>query len=147
MSTAPAEVTVEGASTSFKNQIQVGRHLITADEPIAAGGGGEGPSPYELLISALGACTSMTVSVYARRKQWPLESVRVRLRHFKEGTVDRIERELELFGQLTDEQRARLLDIANKCPVHRTLTSQIDIQTRLAAGPAAGPTADPTGVI
>lgn len=146
---APVEVTVEGPATSFKNQIHIGRHLITADEPVADGGGGEGPNPYELLISALGACTSMTVSLYARRKQWPLESVRVHLRHSKinasdcaecrtkEGWVDRIERTIELVGPLTDEQRTRLIDIANKCPVHRTLSSEINIQTRLAASAAA----------
>lgn len=146
---APVEAVVEGASTSFKNQIRIGRHTFTADEPVADGGGGEGPNPYELLIAALGACTSMTVSVYARRKGWPLESVRVHLRHSKinasecadcrtkEGLVDRIEREIELIGALSDEQRSRLLEIANKCPVHRTLTSEINIQTRLAAGSAS----------
>lgn len=122
----------------------MGRHRFVADEPTADGGTDTGPDPYGLLISALGACTSMTISLYARRKKWPLESVTVKLTHakvhaadcadceHKTGMLDRIEREIELVGALSDEQRARLLDIANKCPVHKTLNSKIDIRTRLA---------------
>lgn len=137
------EVIVHGDASGFAQQILAGSHALTADEPIHAGGTGIGPSPYELLLAALGACTSMTVGMYARRKAWPLESVTVRLRHSrvyaadcadcetKEPMLDRIERDLEFFGALTDEQRARLLEISNKCPVHRTLTSEIDIQTLL----------------
>ena len=116
---------------------------LVADEPLAAGGTDTGPGPYDYLLTALGSCTSMTVALYARKKQWPLESVRVTLRHSKVyaadcencetkvGMLDRIERDLELVGPLDAEQRARLLEIADKCPVHRTLTSEIAIRTRL----------------
>jgi uncharacterized OsmC-like protein len=136
------EVVVHG-SAGFAQEIIVGSHRLTADEPVAAGGADSGPSPYDLLLAALGSCTSMTVAMYARRKAWPLESVTVRLRHSrihavdcaecetKEGMLDRIERDLQLAGTLTEEQRAKLLEIANKCPVHRTLVSEIDIRTRL----------------
>jgi len=125
-------------------QVVIGEHRFAVDEPAQLGGTGKGPSPYDLVISALGACTSMTISQYARRKQWPLEAVTVRLRHSKihavdcaecdtkEGMLDGIERDIELHGELTAEQRARLLEIANKCPVHKTLTSEIHIRTRLA---------------
>ena len=140
---APREVTVQGSSKGFTQEITIGPHRLVADEPLAAGGTDRGPGPYDLLLAALGACTSMTLSLYARRKQWALEAVTVRLRHSKiyavdcancetkDGKLDRIEREVELHGELSEEQRARLLDIANKCPVHRTLISEIDIRTRL----------------
>jgi putative redox protein len=139
----PRQVVVEGAAQGFAQEITVGDHLLLADEPIALGGGDTGPNPYDLLLAALGSCTSMTISMYARRKQWPLETVRVNLRHSrvhaadcadcetKQGTLDHIEREVELTGPLDETQRARLLEIADKCPVHRTLTSEIAIQTRL----------------
>ena len=137
------EAVVHGRSDGFVQSITVAGHALTADEPVAAGGGDTGPSPYDLLVAALGACTSMTVSLYARRKGWPLEAVTVKLHHAKvhasdcaecetkDGMIDRIHREIELHGKLSDEQRARLLEIANKCPVHRTLTSEVDIRTRL----------------
>ena len=139
----PREAVVHGSAKGFAQEITAGGHRLVADEPRAVGGTDTGPSPYDLLISALGACTSMTVSLYARRKQWPLEAVTVRLRHSKihaadcadcetkDGMLDHIERDVELHGDLSEEQRARLLDIANRCPVHRTLTSEIDIRTRL----------------
>jgi len=134
---------VRGDGVSFAQKIVAGSHHLTADEPAAAGGTNSGPTPYDLLLAALGACTSMTVGMYARRKSWPLESVTVRLRHSriyaadcadcetKEGMLDRIERNVQFIGALTDEQRAKLLEISNKCPVHRTLSSEVDIQTRL----------------
>ena len=136
-------VVVEGASSGFKNQIDIGPHRLMADEPVAVGGTDQGPGPYELLCAALGACTSMTVSMYARRKGWPLASVRVQLRHgkvhaedcaeceSKKGMVDVIERDIQLVGELSDEQRQRLLEMAGKCPVARTLTSEIRIHSRL----------------
>ena len=137
------EVIVHGDATGFAQQILAGSHALNADEPPDAGGADSGPSPYDLLLAALGACTSMTVGMYARHKAWPLESVTVRLRHSrvhaadcstcetKEGMLDRIERDVQLIGALSTEQRAKLLEICNKCPVHRTLSSGIDIQTRL----------------
>jgi putative redox protein len=136
-------VSVRGSSAGFAQTIEAGGHQVMADEPGEAGGTDTGPSPYELVLAGLGACTSMTISMYARRKQWPLEDVIVRLKHSrmyardceecetKEGMLDRIEREIVLTGPLTEEQRARLLEIANKCPVHRTLTSQIRIDSWL----------------
>jgi putative redox protein len=139
----PTEVVVRGNSSGFAQEITAGPHRLLADEPVAVGGTDTGPTPYGLVLSALGACTSMTVSMYARRKQWPLEAVTVRLRHSrihavdcencetKEGMLDRIEADVELQGALSEEQRARLLDIARKCPVHRTLTAEIDTRVRL----------------
>lgn len=116
----------------------VGQAFIT-DEPRAAGGDDAGPDPYTLILGALGSCISMTVQLYARRKQWPVESVTVRLRqnriHAKdcqdckdqEGFIHRIERSVSVTGDLSDEQHARLQEIAHKCPVHKTLTSKIVI--------------------
>jgi putative redox protein len=135
-------VVAHGHASGFTQEILAGRHRLHSDEPVSAGGTDVGPSPYNLLLAALGACTSMTVGMYARRKGWPLEEVRVTLRHskmhaadcaeceIKEGMLDRIEQDIHLTGSLTDEQRSRLLEIANKCPVHRTLESEIDIETR-----------------
>jgi putative redox protein len=135
-------VVVRGSAAGFAQEIHAGLHRLHADEPASAGGTDTGPSPYDLLLAALGACTSMTVSMYARRKAWPLEEVTVHLRHSKihaadcaecetrEGMLDHIERDIHFAGPLTDEQRAKLLEIANKCPVHRTLTSEIDIVSR-----------------
>jgi len=144
----PREVVVHGRASGFAQEIAVGRHHLVADEPAVVGGTDTGPGPYDLLIAALGACTSMTVSLYARRKRWPLEAVTVNLRHAKihaadcedcekkDSRIDRIECDVELQGALSDEQRERLLAIANQCPVHRTLTSRVDIRTRLVGGGA-----------
>jgi len=138
-----ANVIVWGDAGGFAQQIVAGPHRLAGDEPESVGGTGTGPSPYDFLLAALGSCTSMTVAMYARRKGWPLERVTVALRHSKihaedcaecetkEGRLDRIERDVRLDGPLTAEQRARLLEIANKCPVHRTLTSEINIRTRI----------------
>ena len=125
----------------FQQEIISGRHHLIADEPQDAGGLGSGPTPYDLLLASLGACTSMTLRLYAARKKLPLTRTVVRLRHHrihatdcaecetKEGMLDRIERVIRLEGDLTSEDRKRLLEIADQCPVHRTLTSEIDIRT------------------
>ncbi len=137
-------VIVRGAATGFAQEIVAGPHRFVGDEPASVGGTGTGPTPYHLLLAALGSCTSMTIAMYARRKQWALERVTVRLHHSRVHAEDcadcetrpafltLIERDIELEGVLDEEQRARLLAIANRCPVHLTLTSQIDIRTRLA---------------
>ena len=138
-----ADVMVWGEGSGFAQQIAVGPYRLNGDEPESVGGTGTGPSPYDFLLAALGSCTSMTVGMYARQKNWPLERVTVWLRHskiyaadcseceMKEGMLDRIERDVRFDGPLTAEQSSRLLEIANKCPVHRTLTSEINIQTRV----------------
>ncbi|MFO0601104.1 MAG: OsmC family protein [Myxococcaceae bacterium] len=145
MSDASQMVEVSGGPSGLAQEVVVGAHRLVADEPISVvGGTDKGPAPYDLLLAALGACTSMTIRLYADRRQWPLEGVVVRLRHSRihaadcegcetrEGKLDRIEREIELRGPLADEQRARLLEIAERCPVHKTLTSEIRIESRLA---------------
>ena len=136
-------VVVRGEADILTQAIEIGPHQLLADELVEHGGSAKGPSPYEYLLVALGTCTSMTLQLYANRKGWSLERVTIRLRHTKVPTgnttndtkakdaCDRIEREIELTGMLDDAQRQRLLDIARKCPVNRTLKSEIDIQTRL----------------
>lgn len=142
---------VANSGPGYVQNISVGPHLLQADEPSDSGGNDAGPNPYELLLAALGACTSMTVRMYAQRKQWPLQSVHVRLAHSrihaedcadcdtKEGMVDRIETEISLTGDLSDDQKDRLMEVANHCPVHRTLVSEIQIDTRLIASGSPRP--------
>jgi putative redox protein len=129
------------SQANLRNEVRYGvGHAFTTDEPVAAGGEDAGPDPYTLLLAALGSCISMTVTLYARRKQWPVEQVTVRLRqnriHSKDckvcdqvadGYIHQIERSVSVTGPLTDEQHTRLQEIAHKCPVHRTLTSPIVI--------------------
>jgi len=142
--TTPAEgEVVTKTGDGFRTEITAGRHRLVGDEPEAAGGTDAGPSPYDLLLSALGTCTGMTLRMYADEKDWPLEEASVRLTHEKvhaedcehcetdNGTVERIERDIELTGDLSAEQRERLLEIANKCPVHRTLHSEIEVSSSL----------------
>lgn len=141
---APGTVTVsEAGEGKLQQAISLGRHRLVADEPVALGGLDSGPGPYDLLLAALGACTSMTLRLYADRKKLPLDHVSVELRHQKihakdcaecetrEGMLDRIERRITLEGDLDPASRARLMEIADKCPVHRTLKSEIDIRTTL----------------
>jgi uncharacterized OsmC-like protein/pimeloyl-ACP methyl ester carboxylesterase len=137
-------VVAESAEGPFGQVVRLGRHTLVADEPSSVGGQDGGPSPYGLLLAALGACTSMTLRMYAGRQQLPLDRVTVRLHHDKihardcedcetrEGRIDRIDREVELEGDLEPEQRQRLLEIANRCPVHRTLESEVWIETTLS---------------
>src|SRR5947199_6413298 len=135
-----ADVIVRGDARSFRQEIVTGKHRLRADEPVSAGGGDAGPDPYDYLLAALGVCTSMTVGFYARRKQWPLENITISLWHSrihakdceecesKEGMLDRIDVKIELTGSLTAEQQAKLMEIAAKCPVHRTLKSENNIR-------------------
>ena len=128
------------SKTNLQNEVRYGMgHTFTTDEPVEAGGEDAGPDPYTLVLAALGSCISMTVTLYARRKQWPVETVTVRLRqnrmHAKdcemcedaEGFIHRIERSVSITGNLTEEQRTRLQEIAHKCPIHKTLSSKIVI--------------------
>jgi uncharacterized OsmC-like protein/alpha-beta hydrolase superfamily lysophospholipase len=139
----PRQVVVtETGVGKFQQSVVIGPHRLTADEPVAAGGLDSGPGPYDLLLSALGACTSMTMRLYADHKKLPLDRVSVSLTHAKihaqdceecetkEGKIDRIDRAITMTGSLSDEQRARLMEIADKCPVHRTLHSEINIRTK-----------------
>ncbi|MDX1711241.1 MAG: bifunctional alpha/beta hydrolase/OsmC family protein [Rhodovibrionaceae bacterium] len=135
-------VVMETREGRFTQAISAGGHALRADEPESIGGLGSGPAPYDFLLAGLGACTSMTLRLYAERKEWPLERATVELEHdrihaedcedceTKDGKVDRIRRKIALEGNLDDEQRQRLLEIADKCPVHRTLTSEIKIETQ-----------------
>lgn len=144
LSVEPGTVLVrETGEGKFAQRIRTEHHMLRADEPVGAGGDDSGPSPYELLLASLGACTSMTLRTYADLKKIPLEKVTVRLKHekiyaqdcaeceTKEGKIDRIDRRIELAGPLDDAQRTKLLEIANKCPVHRTLHSEVHISTTL----------------
>jgi len=145
------DVVVHGSARNFRQDVVAANHNLVADEPLSAGGGEAGPDPYDYLLTALGACTSMTIGLYARRKQIPLENITVSLRHLriyardceecetKEGMLDRIDVEVGLTGSLTAEQHAQLMEIAGKCPVHRTLTSEINIRLRAAQNARAEP--------
>ena len=141
----PRKVVVsETRASKFQQVINVGPHQMLADEPIAAGGEDTGPGPYDLLLSALGACTAMTMRLYADRKALPMDHVTVTLNHkkiyardceeceTKDGMLDQVERVITIDGKLDAEQRAKLMEIADKCPVHRTLTSEIRIVTKAA---------------
>jgi putative redox protein len=125
----------------FQQEITSGPHRFLADEPVKVGGLDSGPGPYDLILASLGACTSMTLRLYAEHKKLPLDRVTVRLTHnkicaedclnceIKEGMIDRIDRNITIEGPLDAEQRKRLMEIADKCPVHRTLGSEIEVRT------------------
>jgi uncharacterized OsmC-like protein len=142
---ADSVVVTEAGTGRYSQTIMAGGHLLAADEPVSAGGTDTGPNPYELLLAALGACTSMTLRMYADHKGLPLRRTTVRLRHdrvhaadctqaqHKAGMLSRIRREIDLEGELSDTDRARLLEIADRCPVHRTLSSEIVFETTEAA--------------
>ena len=140
----PFEVVVREIGTGFAQEIRAGRHTLRADEPVTSGGTDTGPDPYALLLAALGACTSMTLRMYANRKGWPLTGVTVRLSQSKvyakdcedcetksDARIDQIERSIELSGDLSAEQKARLIEIAERCPVHRTFIGVKHIVTSL----------------
>lgn len=139
-----AVIVSENGVGRFGQDIAAGTHMLQADEPVAMGGRDSGPTPYQFLSAALGTCTGMTIRMYAARKGWPVEHVAVTVRHDKvhaadcadcetrEGKIDLFHRDIRLSGQLDDEQKQRILEIADKCPVHRTLSSEVRVATRLA---------------
>ena len=147
MAEAEGVVVVRGVAQGFVQEITAGRHHLVADEPIGAGGTDRGPGPYDLLMAALGSCMSMTIALYARTKKWPLETVVIRLTHSRvyakdcldcvvrdDTMLDRINTQVQLSGALTGEQERKLMEVAHKCPVHRTLKSEIDIREVTSTG-------------
>ena len=141
---AQGEVVVKQADGKFAQRIAAGPHAMRADEPRAYGGDESGPTPYDLVLAGLGACTSMTIKMYADRKGWPVDDIEVKLIHKKihasacetceteDGKIDHIHRSIHIGGDLSEEQRLKLLEIADKCPVHRTLHSEVHITTEEA---------------
>ena len=137
------EVWVESGPSGLTTSVRARSHRMLADEPLELGGADAGATPYEYLLAGLGACTAMTLRLYADRKGWPLEGVRVRLEHArvhavdceecseKEGMLDRVDRAIRVEGPLDSDQRHRLFEIANRCPVHRTLTSAVHVISEL----------------
>lgn len=141
---ADNRIVVHTGASGYRTDILANGHALVSDEPLSVGGTNTGPTPYDYIVTALGACTSMTLRMYADHKQWPLEGITVRLRHSKvhkedckddaegkKAKIDRIEREIELHGMLGDDQKKRLLQIADRCPVHRTLHGEVQVETTL----------------
>ncbi|MFT5516552.1 MAG: putative OsmC-like protein [Rhodothermales bacterium] len=144
------KVRVEIGRENYRTAISARTHSLVADEPTGLGGSDTGPTPYEFLGAALGSCTAITLRMYADRKEWPLEAVRVEVSHEKvhakdcdcetdaTGRIDLIRRDIWLEGPLDDAQRGRLMEIANRCPVHRTLEGDIVVKTRQVSPAATG---------
>ena len=141
MAEAEGVVVVRGGAQGFVQEVSAGRHHLVTDEPVTAGGTDRGPGPYDLLMAALGSCMSMTIGLYARTRKWPLDTIVVRLTHSRvyakdcldcvvrdDTLLDRIDTAVQLSGALTAEQERKLMEVAHKCPVHRTLKSQIEIR-------------------
>ncbi|HPQ96888.1 MAG: OsmC family protein [Thiothrix sp.] len=127
----PVEVHLRN-ETGYTCDMRTGAHELVADEPVPLGGEDLGPAPYQLLKAALGACTAMTLRMYAERKQWPLKDARIILRHSRDANKQSFfERDIRLVGDLSEEQRQRLLEIADRCPVHKTLSSGATILSKL----------------
>jgi putative redox protein len=136
-----SEVVIEIGASGYRTEVSAGRHGFVVDEPESLGGTDTGPTPYDLLLAALGSCTAITIQMYADRKGWPLEGATVRLRHERvhakdcadcensEGFITEVWRDITLRGPLDAEQRARLLEIADRCPVHRTLEGEVKVRT------------------
>lgn len=130
----------EAGKGDFQVEVKAGTSTFLMDEPVQAGGLGSGPNPYDLLSTAIGACALMMIRLYARRKQWPLEQLRLMVTHHRDGpqAKDRFVREIELVGPMDDAQRARLLDISMRCPVHLTMERGSIVETRFAEAPLKG---------
>jgi putative redox protein len=123
------EVKTHRGEGPLQQVIEIGRHRLLTDLALESGGEDTGPEPHDLLAAALAACTTLTVNLYARRKGWPLDEVRVGVRHGQEGAAYGLHRSIRYIGQLDEAQKARLLEVANHCPVHKTLSGTIDITT------------------
>jgi putative redox protein len=153
MSDKRSVTVIETGEGTYTQKVDMGPHSVTTDEPADVGGLDKGPNPYDMLLGALGSCTSMTVRMYANQKKWPLDKVTVTLTHHKEADAegkkrDVITRDIKLEGNLDAAQRQRLLEIANKCPIHRTLENKPEIISQLVedkpAAPATPPQKPPT---
>lgn len=131
MSHNPRVTIAESGRGRYQNSVTIGTFQFIADEPVSAGGDGTGPNPYDYLCAALGSCTSITLRMYADRKQWPLEQIEVEVNHRRLDGRDHFDRMLTLRGPLDDAQRRRLMDIADRCPVHRSLEGSAMITTEM----------------
>lgn len=132
------QITVDLDRAHYQTHVTTGKHVIWADEPRNNGGQDEGMEPFELLLASLGSCTAITVRMYADRKQWPLDKIRITLKlaQNKDRKITHIHKRIELKGSLSPEQRARLIEIADRCPVHRALLNPLEITSELLEAPA-----------